>query len=118
MIIGFQAISSDILKKIASIKNEKYLKTRVIKVIMKKDKNIKKFSSRLASIRKEKCLSQQQLAGKINVSRRFIAYYEAESDNPPSNLVVLLSKVLSVSADEFLGIKPIKNNGTKQTISF
>ena len=49
-------------------------------------------------------------------NRRVIAYYEVESDNPPSNLVVLLSKALSVSADELLGLKPFKDNGDKPSL--
>jgi len=85
---------------------------------MKKKKHTNNFSTRLASLRKDRGLSQQQLADKVNVSRRVIAYYEVESDNPPSNLVMLLTKVLSVSADELLGIKPIKNNGSKPRLKF
>ncbi len=85
---------------------------------MKKGKNKKSFSTKLAYLRKERGLSQQQLANKVNVSRRVIAYYEVESDNPPSNLVVLLSKILSISADELLGIKPIEGNSTKPSLKF
>jgi len=85
---------------------------------MDKGENTKNFSSRLADLRKASGLSQQQLADKVDVSRRVIAYYEVESDNPPSNLVVLLSKALNVSADELLGIKPIKNNGDKPSLKF
>ncbi len=85
---------------------------------MKKMKNAKTFSARLADLRKARGLSQQQLADKVNVSRRVIAYYEVESDNPPSNLVVLLSDVLNVSADELLGIKPIESDITKSSLKF
>jgi transcriptional regulator with XRE-family HTH domain len=83
---------------------------------MQKEKRIINFSARLSSLRKERGLSQQQLADKVNVSRRVIAYYEVESDNPPSNLVVLLSKALNVSADELLGIKPIKSDVIKPSL--
>jgi transcriptional regulator with XRE-family HTH domain len=85
---------------------------------MKKMKNTKTFSTRLADLRKARGLSQQQLADEVNVSRRVIAYYEVESDNPPSNLVVLLSDVLNVSADELLGIKPVESDITKSSLKF
>lgn len=35
-----------------------------------------------------------------------IAYYEAESDQPPGALLVDLAQPLKVSADELLGLKP------------
>ncbi len=55
-------------------------------------------------------MTQQQLAGKIDVTRRVIAYYEVESDNPPGNIIMLLSKVLHISADELLGLAPVDIN--------
>ncbi len=36
-------------------------------------------------LRKGQVLTQQQLADKIEVTRRVIAYYEVKSDNPPGN---------------------------------
>jgi transcriptional regulator with XRE-family HTH domain len=83
---------------------------------MVKEKIINNFGKRLARLRKERGLTQQQLADKIDVSRRVIAYYEVESDNPPSNIVVLLSKALNVSADEILGLTPSKDNGDKPNL--
>jgi len=41
---------------------------------------------------------------------RVIAYYEKETQYPPSRLIVPLSKALGVSADELLGIKESKTN--------
>jgi transcriptional regulator with XRE-family HTH domain len=81
---------------------------------MKKETAISGFSKRLATLRKAKGLTQQQLADIINVSRRVIAYYEAESDNPPGYLIVQFSKALEVSADELLGIKTVKNSDAHQ----
>ncbi len=71
---------------------------------MEKIKKIKNFGKRLARLRKERGLTQQQLADKIDVSRRVIAYYEVESDNPPGNIIMLLSEALSITADELLGL--------------
>jgi len=81
---------------------------------MVKDTKISGFSKRLAKLRKARGLTQQQLADRIHVSRRVIAYYEAESDNPPSNIVILLSKALNVSADELLGLNPASNHAQGQ----
>ena len=39
------------------------------------------------------------------MSRRMIAYYEAESDQPPGVLLVDLAQALKVSADELLGLR-------------
>jgi len=83
---------------------------------MAKEKNINNFGKRLAKLRKEKGLTQQQLADRVAVSRRVIAYYEVESDNPPSSLVVILSKALNVSADELLGLKGFKDNGDRPNL--
>ncbi len=83
---------------------------------MPKEKIKNSFSKRLAKLRKERGLTQQQLADKIDVSRRVIAYYETESDNPPSNIVALLSKFLNVSADDLLGLKQLKDSGDKPSL--
>jgi len=91
-----------------------FRKRACYKVGMVKDTKISGFSKRLAKLRKARGLTQQQLADRIHVSRRVIAYYEAESDNPPSNIVILLSKALNVSADELLGLNPASNHAQGQ----
>lgn len=64
------------------------------------------FGERLAALRGARGLSQEELAQAAGVSRRMIAYYEAESDQPPGALLVDLAQALKVSADELLGLKP------------
>lgn len=54
---------------------------------------------------------QQQLADEIDVSRRVIAYYEVESDNPPGNIIMLLSKALNITSDKLLGFTPTDTGG-------
>ncbi len=66
------------------------------------------FGKRLASLRKEASLTQQELADEIGATRRMIAYYETESDHPPTNMLVGLSLTLNVSTDELLGLKTAK----------
>lgn len=75
---------------------------------MKHKSSIEDFGRRLADLRKQRGLTQRQLADKIGVSYRMIAYYEAESKHPPAHLLLPLAKALNVSADELLGIKSIK----------
>ncbi len=72
---------------------------------MQKNMTLKDFGKRLATFRKAKGLTQQQLGDLIGVSRRVIAYYEAETKYLPAHFIVPLSKALSVSIEELLGIK-------------
>lgn len=68
----------------------------------------------LARLRKEAGYTQQELADEIGATRRMIAYYEAESDHPPTNLLVELARVLKVSTDELLGLKTATVAKSKQ----
>lgn len=61
------------------------------------------FGARLAQFRKAAGFTQTQLADELGISRRRIAYYEAESDHPPAALLADLSRALNVSTDELLG---------------
>lgn len=70
------------------------------------------FGKRLANMRKASGFTQQQLGEKVGVSKRVIAYYEGETDYPPTHLIATLAKALSVSTDELLGLKQ-----TKETLS-
>ena len=66
------------------------------------------FGQRLARLRKEQGYSQRDLAAEIGISQRMLAYYEAQSEHPPTKLLPLLVEVLGVTADELLGIRPKK----------
>ncbi|EQD66497.1 transcriptional regulator, XRE family, partial [mine drainage metagenome] len=70
------------------------------------------FGERLVALRKAAALTQQQLADEVGVSRRMIAYYEGQSEHPPTTLLPALARALNVSADELLGLEPVaKRNG-------
>ena len=62
------------------------------------------FGARLALLRRAAGLTQQQLAERIGVSRRVVAYYETESAHPPATLLVDLARELDTSSDELLGL--------------
>jgi hypothetical protein len=40
-----------------------------------------------------------------------ISYYETEAELPPSTVIIPLARVLEVSTDELLGLKPTEPNG-------
>ena len=66
------------------------------------------FGQRLAHLRKAAGYTQQELADEIGATRRMIAYYETESDHPPTNMLVGLATALNVTTDALLGLSPPK----------
>ena len=75
-------------------------------------KAVASFGKRLASLRKAAGYTQQELADATGVPRRMIAYYEGETKHPPATLLPELAGALRVSADELLGITPVKQTMT------
>lgn len=67
---------------------------------MKKNNDEFNFGKRLATLRKNKGLTQTELGKKIGVSQRVIAYYEGETSYPPAALLPKIAKVLSISIDD------------------
>jgi transcriptional regulator with XRE-family HTH domain len=66
------------------------------------------FGARLAELRKAAGFTQAELASEIGVSRRMIAYYEVQSEHPPTHLLPAIARVLGLSADELLGLEHVK----------
>jgi transcriptional regulator with XRE-family HTH domain len=60
------------------------------------------FGERLVTLRKAAGFTQQELAQELGVSRRMIAYYEGETQHPPTTILPRLAQALGVSADELL----------------
>jgi transcriptional regulator with XRE-family HTH domain len=65
------------------------------------------FGNRLARLRKAAGFTQYTLADAIGISNRMVAYYETQSDHPPTHLLPAFAKALSVSSDQLLGIGKI-----------
>lgn len=61
------------------------------------------FGARLASFRTAASLTQRELADRLGVTRRQIAYYESGSGRPPGALLGLLADLFRVSTDVLLG---------------
>jgi transcriptional regulator with XRE-family HTH domain len=64
------------------------------------------FGKRLLALRKDRGLTQVELAKLTNSSQRAISYYENEAGFPPTTAVVALAEALHVSTDELLGLEP------------
>lgn len=60
------------------------------------------FSDNLRSIRKEKNLSQEQLAELLNISRQSISKWELDEGYPETEKLVQIAKILDVSLDFML----------------
>jgi len=60
------------------------------------------FGARLVAMRKAAGYTQQELAQEIDVSRRMIAYYEGETQHPPTTILPRLAQALGISADDLL----------------
>lgn len=75
--------------------------------------NGEKFGERLARLRNTAGLTQRDLAGEFGISHRMIAYYEKQTEHPPTYLLTLYAKTFGITTDELLGLKPLKTNGRK-----
>ena len=82
------------------------------KMLLKED--VESFGERLARLRKAAGFSQRELATELGISYRMVAYYEGETEHPPTHLLPHLAKALGVSADELMGLEKTKKNGRTQ----
>lgn len=69
--------------------------------------------ARLAKRRQEAGYSQRDLAAEVGISQRMIAYYETQTEPPPSYVLPRLAKALNASVDELIGVKPMKRRTAK-----
>jgi transcriptional regulator with XRE-family HTH domain len=81
---------------------------------MQLKEDVESFGERLARLRKAAGFSQRELATELGISYRMVAYYEGETEHPPTHLLPHLAKALGVSADELMGLEKTKKNGRTQ----
>ncbi len=74
------------------------------------------FGQRVARVRKEKGLTQVELAEKMGIIQVLISDYERDKLRPYYDTVINFSKALGVSTDELLGIKLNKQNSNKPNL--
>ena len=79
-----------------------------IAVPKKTNPNTTSFGARLAELRKAAGFTQAELAESIGMSRRMLAYYEVESEHPPTTLLPAIAAALNITTDELLGHAPVK----------
>ncbi len=72
------------------------------------------FGEKLASLRKEKGMNQEELAQKLNVSRQAVSKWESNSAYPETEKIIAICKLFDCSMDELIGIKE-KDNMTRET---
>jgi transcriptional regulator with XRE-family HTH domain len=72
------------------------------------------FGERLASLRKAAGFTQVELAAKLGISQRMVAYYESPDATPPANLLAQIASTLGVSIDELFGRVASKRPLVKQ----
>jgi transcriptional regulator with XRE-family HTH domain len=72
------------------------------------------FGRRLVAIRKARGLTQLQVAKALGTTQRTVSYYENQGGSPPAHVVVAIAKLLHVSADELLGLRPSKLEHRKE----
>ena len=61
-------------------------------------------ANRLAELRKQKGLSQEELADKLQVSRQAISKWERGEASPDTDNLIELAKIYDVSLDELVGL--------------
>jgi DNA modification methylase/DNA-binding XRE family transcriptional regulator len=84
------------------------------------NETIQGFGKRLASFRKDAGFTQEKLAKKVGVSRRRIAYYEGETQHPPTTILPKLAVALGVSTDALFNveIEPLDEKSEMSTIRY
>lgn len=60
---------------------------------------------RIARLRKEQSLTQEELGNKLNISSQAVSKWENDLTSPDISSLVLLSDILKVTVDELLGKK-------------
>ena len=63
------------------------------------------FSERLGQLRREKGLTQLELAKVLNTTQRRVSYMESNKVEPDLSTLVALSNYFEVSTDYLIGIK-------------
>lgn len=71
---------------------------------------MQKFSDRLIALRKERDLTQEELAKIINKTRSSVSGYETENKEPSLELVCALAEYFGVSTDYLLGHSDERNH--------
>ena len=69
-----------------------------------------KFSEKLKQLRKDKGMSQEDLAFELNVSRQAVSKWESDNAYPETDKLIQIGKLFSVSIDYLLNEETDHNN--------
>ncbi len=72
------------------------------------------FGQRLAALRKARGFTQQEFADEVGISRRMVAYYEGQSQHPPTTHLPIMARALQISTDELLGTKAVRQRPPRE----
>ena len=73
----------------------------------------KSFGQRLSSIRKQKGLTQVELARRTGLTQGLISDYELDKLRPYHEVIARFAMALEVTSDELIGLKKAKNGDKK-----
>lgn len=76
-----------------------------------------KFCDKLAKLRKENNLSQEQFADKMNVSRQAVSKWESGSSYPDMDKILTMCKILNCKLDDLLDDGVIGNNYSNKKVN-
>jgi transcriptional regulator with XRE-family HTH domain len=71
-----------------------------------------KFAENLGNLRRERKLSQRQVAGELGISQALLSHYETDAREPRLEFVVKVSDYYSVTTDYILGRTKERDDGT------
>ena len=74
---------------------------------------MKTIGEMISSLRKEKGMTQNELAEKMNVTDKAVSKWERDLSCPDINTISKLANILNVSVDELLQAKKKENSNTK-----
>ena len=77
-----------------------------LRVVPRKKEPSTEFGRRLMGLRQSRGLTQVQLAAATDTSQRVISHYETVAEHPSVQALIALARVLHVTTDELLGLKP------------
>ena len=72
--------------------------------------NQEKIGRFIAELRKEKNMTQQELADKLNITDRAISHWENGRSMPDAGVILELCKILNINVNELLSAKKIKED--------
>ena len=99
-----------------NIMNSITLLLRSMEVAKKSTKKVhQNIGARLADLRRQRGLTQKDLAARVGVEQPFISNYERGELRLHSEVILQIADVLKVSTDELLGRKKIKNNSSPKS---